>query len=158
MPRSKRIDVERRQARAFLTKSDEFLAAARASKEAGRNDAAMLEAIHAAISATDAVTCALAGIRSTDPDHSRAADLLEEIGPKGEVATHARQLRQLLANKNVVEYESRRTTAAGSVRLAETRRAIQRVGEWHRRRREALERLEARADHATEALARQAGE
>lgn len=110
VPRGKRVNVERRQARAFLTKTDEFLAAARASKEAGRNDDAMLEAIHAAISATDAVTCALAGIRSTDPDHSREADLLEEIGPKGEVASHARQLRQLLANKNAVEYESRRTT------------------------------------------------
>ena len=112
MPRGKRVNVDRRQARAFLAKSDEFLAAARASKEAGRNDAAMLEAIHSAIRATDAVTSALAGVRSTDPDHSRAADLLEEIGPAGEVGRHARQLRQLLANKNAVEYRSRRTTAA----------------------------------------------
>jgi hypothetical protein len=45
VPRGKRVNVERRQARAFLTKSDEFVAAARASKEAGRNDATMLEAI-----------------------------------------------------------------------------------------------------------------
>jgi HEPN domain-containing protein len=111
MPPGKQIAVDRRQSRAFITKAEEFLEGARASSEAGRNDAAMLDSIHAAISATDAVTCALGGIRSTDPNHARAADLLEEIGPKGEVASHARQLRQLLANKNTVEYESRRATA-----------------------------------------------
>jgi hypothetical protein len=75
-------------------------------------DAAMLNAIHAAISATDAVTVALAGQRSADPDHGRAADLLDEVGGgSSEVSAHARQLRQLLARKNVVEYESRRAAA-----------------------------------------------
>ena len=122
MPRAKRVNVERRQARAFLAKADEFVAAARSSLEAGRRDAAILDAIHAAISATDAVTCAFAGTRSTDPDHARAADLLEEIDPMGDVASHARQLRQLLAKKNAVEYESRRATskeAADAVKRAE---------------------------------------
>jgi len=87
----------------------------------------MLDAIHAAISAADAVTCALAGVRSTDPDHSRAADLLEEIGPKGEVASHARQLRQLLANKNAVEYESRRTRAG---EVSDSLKRAERLTEW----------------------------
>jgi hypothetical protein len=65
------------------------------------NDAAMLNAIHAGISATDAVTIALAGIRSTDPDQARAADLLDEVatGP-GEARTTARKLRQLLRRFN----------------------------------------------------------
>ena len=122
MPRAKRVNVERRQAPAFMAKADEFAEAARSSLQAGRKDAAVLEAIHAAISATDAVTCALAGTRSTDPDHARAADLLEETGPRGDVANHAKQLRQLLSNKNAVEYESRRTTsreAADAVKRAE---------------------------------------
>ena len=110
MPRGKRVTVERRQARAFLTKSDEFLAAARASKEAGRNDAAMLEAIHAAISATDAVTCALAGVDRPIRIIRVRRIFSKRSVPRAEVATHARQLRQLLANKNAVEYESRRTT------------------------------------------------
>ena len=76
------------------------------------HDAAMLDAIHAAISAADAVTVALAGQRSADPDHGRAADLLDEVGGRSsEVRAHARQLRQLLGRKNAVEYESRRATA-----------------------------------------------
>jgi len=111
-PKGKRVGVDRRQAGAFLAKATEFLEAANASALAGRRDAAMLDAIHASISAADAVACALAGVRSTDPDHSRAAELLEEIGPKGEVASHARQLRQLLAKKNAVEYEARPARAA----------------------------------------------
>lgn len=83
----------------------------------------MLTAIHAAISASDAVTVALAGRRSADPDHQRAADLLEEVASGSEeIRTRVRQIRALLAQKNVVEYESRRATsseAGESVRRAE---------------------------------------
>jgi hypothetical protein len=41
-----------------------------------------LNAVHAVISAADAVCVALSGRRSADPDPQRAADLLEEIGGK----------------------------------------------------------------------------
>ncbi len=112
MARSKRVSVPRGQARAYLEKAAQFLVAARDAVDRSLYDAAMLNAIHAAISATDAVTVALAGQRSTDPDHGRAADLLAEVGGgSSEVSGHARQLRQLLARKNVVEYESRRAAA-----------------------------------------------
>jgi hypothetical protein len=77
-----------------------------------RNDAAMLNAVHAAIIATDAVCVALAGRRSADPDHQRAADLLQEIGGKSvDVTNSVKQVRMLLAKKNVVEYESRQASA-----------------------------------------------
>jgi hypothetical protein len=53
----------------------------------------MLNAVHAAISATDAVCVALAGRRSEDPDHQRAADLLQEIGGKsGDVTNSVKQV------------------------------------------------------------------
>jgi HEPN domain-containing protein len=72
----------------------------------------MLNAVHAAISATDSVTVTLVLKRSGDPDHQRAASLLEEAaGSSPEIRAHVRQLRELLARKNVVEYESRRATA-----------------------------------------------
>ena len=73
--------------------------------------AALLDAIHAAISGTDAATIALAGVRSTDPDHQRAADLLAEVaGSAPDSRERARQLRTLLARKNTVEYESRKAS------------------------------------------------
>ena len=72
----------------------------------------MLNAIHAAISAADAVTVGLSGLRSTDSDHQRVADLLLQVGRSESLTTHVRQLRVLLSQKNMVEYESRRATAA----------------------------------------------
>jgi len=110
--KGKRTEASRTEAGSYLEKSKEFLAAADSSEGQGNHDATMLNAIHAAISATDAVTVALAGVRSTDPDHLRAADLLEEVGSRSEeLSGHASQLRQLLSRKNIVEYESRRATA-----------------------------------------------
>jgi hypothetical protein len=116
MARSKRVSVPRGQSRAYVEKAAQFLTAARDAADRSLHDAAMLNAIHAAISAADAVTVALAGQRSTDPDHGRAADLLDEVGGgSSEMKSHARQLRQLLGRKNVVEYESRRAAAREAV-------------------------------------------
>src|SRR5438132_1522281 len=72
--------VERTEARPYLAKAQQFVAEARSGLQSGRADAALLCAIHAAISAADAVTVALAGQRSADPNHLAAADLLRSVG------------------------------------------------------------------------------
>ncbi|MGA8924214.1 MAG: HEPN domain-containing protein, partial [Candidatus Dormiibacterota bacterium] len=103
--------VRRGEARLYLDKAIQFIEQARSGLDADRNDAALLDAIHAAISGTDAATIALAGVRSTDPDHQRAADLLAEVaGSAPENRERVRQLRTLLARKNTVEYESRKAS------------------------------------------------
>jgi len=123
MAKGKTTQVRRGEARLYLDKADQFVEQARFGLDAGRNDAALLDAIHAAISGTDAVTTALAGVRSSDPDHQRAADLLEEVaGSAPEVRERARQLRALLARKNTVEYESRKASAR------EAREGVDRAG------------------------------
>jgi len=110
MARGKRVRVHRSQAKSYLSKAQEFLAQAHDAQRAERWDAAMLNAIHAGISASDAATIALSGQRSADPDHMRSADLLEEVAPASrEIRGQATQLRRLLARKNAVEYESRRS-------------------------------------------------
>lgn len=111
MAKGKTAQVSRGEARLYLDKAIQFIEQARSGLDADRNDAALLDAIHAGISATDAATVALAGVRSTDPDHQRAADLLEEIAASAqEGRERVRQLRALLARKNTVEYESRKAT------------------------------------------------
>jgi len=111
MARGKTALIRRGEARRYLEKAIQFSEQARAGLDAGRNDAALLDAIHAAISGTDAATVALAGVRSIDPDHQRAADLLEEVVASAqEGRERARQLRALLARKNTVEYESRKAS------------------------------------------------
>ncbi len=104
--------VDKPKARTYLAKANEFLGSATAALAADQHDAALLAAIHAGISACDAVTVALGGIRSTDPNHLRAADLLETVARQSrEVHEHANQFRGLLKLKNLVEYEDRRASA-----------------------------------------------
>lgn len=120
MARRKTASVSRGEAGTYMAKAQEFLAEARAAQDGGRQDAAMLNAIHAAISASDAVTTALSGLRSADPDHQRVVDLLEDVsGRSDEIKTRVRQIRQLLAKKNVVEYESRGATAKEAIEALE---------------------------------------
>jgi HEPN domain-containing protein len=110
--RSKTASVSRGEAKLYLGKAEQFVQEARSALASSRYDAAMLNAIHAAITAAGAATAALSGRRSADPDHQRAVDLLEEVaGQSKDIKARARQMRTLLARKNVVEYESRRATA-----------------------------------------------
>lgn len=124
----KTVTVARTQARLYIEKARQFAEEARSARERGHHDAAMLAAIHAAISAADAVTVALASRRSSDPDHQRAADLLEEVAAASEeVRSRVRQMRTLLAKKNAVEYESRRATASEA---AESLQRAERIVAW----------------------------
>lgn len=123
MAKGKTTQVRRGEARLYLDKAVQFIEQARSGLDADRNDAALLDAIHAAISSTDAATVALAGVRSTDPDHQHAADLLEEVaGSAPEGRERARQLRTLLARKNTVEYESRKAS------VKDARDGVERAG------------------------------
>ncbi len=128
--RTKTVVTSRGEASLYLAKAEQFVEQAQSAVDSSRHDAAMLNSIHAAISAADAVTVALSGRRSADPDHRSAVDLLEEVGGKSEtIGTRVKQLRTLLAKKNVVEYESRRATgkeAAEAVARAVT------IVEWAR--------------------------
>ena len=126
--RAKFVTTSRGEASLYLAKAEQFVEEAETALESRRYDAAMLNSIHAAISGADSVAIALAGRRSADPDHQRAVDLLEEVGGRSEsTITRIRQLRALLAKKNVVEYESRRATAKEAAEAVA--RAV-RIVEW----------------------------
>ncbi len=81
----------------------------------GNRTAATGNAVHAGISASDAVAAVLAGAVSQG-EHADAAGHLEAIGGDGRVA--ARQLRQLLPLKRKAEYDPTPMTEA------EARRAV----------------------------------
>lgn len=66
----KTVPVARSEARKYLGKAEQFLTEARAAFDGGRHDAAMLNAIHAAISGVDVVSVALGGRRSPRPPHA----------------------------------------------------------------------------------------
>ncbi len=114
----------RNQAKAFLDKAEEYLLAAQMSEEGQLWTAAAGAAIHAGISAKDAIAVALTGSTAKHQDHARAADELGVIlGEDAEKPRAVRAIRDLLASKTDVEYTHRRTAEPKArllVRRAET--------------------------------------
>ena len=114
------VAVTREQARTYLDKATEFL---RNAKEAMKNDqvnSAGLLAIHAAISAADAILGYHAGYRSSSPDHRVTAELIKDIGSgKEEWNKQGNRLNRVLGKKNMVEYEARKITKAEASYLVE---------------------------------------
>jgi HEPN domain-containing protein len=108
------------QTRGYLAKAEEFLAAASDSLEAGRALAATSLAVHAGISASDAICGARTAQRAAGADHAQAAALLAQAGREGKDA--AQLLTRLMPLKNRAEYEPQdvsKTTASRAVKQAE---------------------------------------
>ena len=96
---------QRNHARSFLKKAEEYLASAEASLGAERNTVAAADAIHAGISAKDAIVTELAGVTSKGKDHAAAAkELRQALGRRPEAATAEKWLRELISSKADVEY------------------------------------------------------
>ncbi len=91
------------QVSAYVSKAEEFLAAAVAEIDAGRTIAATSLAIHAGINAGDALTGARLGRRAAGQNHDEALDLLGQAGPDGTAV--AKDLVRLLPMKTKTEYE-----------------------------------------------------
>jgi HEPN domain-containing protein len=92
-------------ARNFLKKSQEYLAAAEDSLAAGRHTPAAGDAIHAGISAKDAIVTALTGTTSKGKNHAAAAgEIKQALGNRPDAAAAERALRELVAAKSDVEY------------------------------------------------------
>jgi hypothetical protein len=104
------------------------LSAAGASLEAGRWNAAGLEAIHAGIASADAGLIAMCGMRSISEDHGAVVRLLEaEVASFG--AGQRRQMLGLLKMKNTVAYERRLLTEMEARQLVDHARRLVR---WSR--------------------------
>lgn len=111
--------VSRAQVRGYAGKAQEYLDAAAANLADGRYIAATSLAVHAGISAGDAICGARTGRRSADQDHARSVALLGEAGPDGKAAV--RPLGRLLTLKTRAEYEPddvSKTIATKAVRAA----------------------------------------
>ena len=108
------------QARAYVAKAEEFVAAASDELGAGRAIAATSLAIHAGINGADAVCGLRVGKRAAGPDHDEVVALLATAGPDG--AAVAKDLRRLLPLKTKAEYDPDAiavSTAAKAVERAE---------------------------------------
>jgi len=113
MGKTRRVrKVSEAEGRRLLAKSEEFADAARASLEAGRFTACALAAVHAAISAADAVTAHNRSEVSSAADHLEVVKLLRDSLDRGLPANNERQLVGLLSVKNEIEYSGHMVTPA----------------------------------------------
>ena len=98
--------VDRRRAPEYLRKAEGFLRGAEAALAASEETSAGALAIHAAISAADAITIHRLGQRSAGQRHMDVLGLLDNLPPhdRGSVVS---QLRTLLGEKNAVEYDDK---------------------------------------------------
>jgi hypothetical protein len=79
---------QRNNAKSFLTKAEEYLASAQDNLAAERHTPAAGDAIHAGISAKDAIVTALTGRTSKGKDHATAAkELKQALGKRPDAAT-----------------------------------------------------------------------
>lgn len=116
---------QRNHARAFLTKAEEYLATAEDSLAAKRHTPAAGNAIHAGISARDAILTALTGSTGKGKDHATAASELRTVlGKRDAAAAAEKALRELVSAKSAVEYGSALITAAKAEPLVRRARTL----------------------------------
>jgi hypothetical protein len=100
-------------ARTFLQKAQEYLDSAQDNRDLERATPAAGDAIHAGISAKDAIVTALTGTTSKAKDHAAAArELRQALGANADAAVAEKALRELIAAKADVEYGAKLITLA----------------------------------------------
>lgn len=116
---------QRNHARAFLKKAEEYLASAEDNLKSERNTPTAGDAIHAGISAKDAIVTALTGATNKGKDHSHAVkELKQALGRRAEAASAEKALRELVAAKGDVEYGVVVVTKAKAEPLVRRARAL----------------------------------
>ena len=104
--------VSEADGRRLLAKAEEFVGAAKADFDAARYSACGLAAVHAGISAADALTAFGRSVVSAAPDHFAVVKLLRRSLGKGLPSEKERQLVGLLNAKNEIEYSGHMLTPA----------------------------------------------
>lgn len=102
----------------FLAKAREFSFMMDVSLRVEKWNSAGLQAVHAVISASDAVIVYYGGVRSSEPDHREVVGLLSDIVGSSSGAA-ARHVSRVIAKKHRVEYEGRSLTQAEAREMAE---------------------------------------
>ena len=116
----------------FVRRSEEFESAVSAAAERGHSDAAVSNAIHAAISIADALSVYYLGQRSAAQRHEESLRLLLSLTMDAkDLDRNVRHLTSLLELKSAAEYDERSVTASEA---KAARNHMSRFLEWARAR------------------------
>ena len=106
-------NVEKQKHRNYLIKADEFFDMMNESFAKRKFNAAVLNAVHCAISSADALTVFYKGVRHAGERHEDVVVLLNTLNLP-EMPNKNRQLLALLYIKNSAEYEEKLMTQANA--------------------------------------------
>jgi predicted nucleotidyltransferase len=98
--------LERSKGLVYLRKAEEFARSMNDASARADWNAVGLNAVHAVISACDALTTAFLGVRSRSQDHEEVAKLIRNL-PVNEAPAKADTAVHVIQLKNLVEYEAR---------------------------------------------------
>ena len=116
---------DKSHARSYLQKAREYLDSAQDNLDLERATPAAGDAIHAGISAKDAMVTALTGGTSKAKDHASAArELRQALGAHTDAAAAERALRELISMKGDVEYGTLLITLAKAEPLVRRARTL----------------------------------
>ena len=99
--------IDSSSANNYFQKATEFYDMMEMSFQQRKWNATGFNAIHAAISASDALLALYGSIRNVSKDHKEAAKLLNKTVAHRDTKAASEQLRKILGLKNMVEYEQR---------------------------------------------------
>lgn len=104
--KAKTVNVGKNEYRVFLKKAKDFYEIMLNARDTGNWTAVGLNAVHCAISCSDAILTFHLGIRSTGEDHLQAADLLLRL-PREIEEGETNTFKRVIAKKNLIAYECR---------------------------------------------------
>jgi len=105
---AKKIKVtERSNYKTYIKKACEFYVTMLQAKEMAKWNAVGLNAVHCAISSSDAMLVFYSGIRSSGDDHMAVIDLLSTSLKLSDTKSKCETLRKILVKKSIIEYEDR---------------------------------------------------
>lgn len=99
--------VERSEYRTYLKKASEFYDLMYEAQRLEKWNGLGLNAVHCAISSTDAILVFYAGIRSVDDNHLSVVTLLSNSVKLPDIDSKRETLRKILVKKSIIEYEDR---------------------------------------------------
>lgn len=99
--------VPRDSYRNYLVKSEQFMESMLEALMTKKWNSVGLNAVHAAISANDALCTYYLGKRSANEKHHDAIILLLSVFPDEETKRNSHHLLWLIGRKNLIEYEAR---------------------------------------------------
>src|SRR3989338_2978746 len=104
--KKKTVNVEKNDYNIFLKKAKDFYEITLNARDTGNWTAVGLNAVHCAISCSDAMLTFHLGLRSAGEDHMQAVDLLTCLPPALEDG-EANNFKRIIAKKNLIAYENR---------------------------------------------------